>query len=65
VPTRVHFCQTRLTSDEARQLSAICTIRGMSRSEYIRKLIQKDIREALERRGMVEQTYPQQHDSRY
>jgi hypothetical protein len=37
----------------------------MSRSEYIRKLIQKDIREALERRGMVEQTYPQQHDSRY
>jgi hypothetical protein len=65
VVNRVHFCQTRLNSDEARQLSAMCTIRGMSRSAYIRRLIQQDIAEALRRRDIIEQSYPQQFDERY
>jgi hypothetical protein len=58
--------QTRLTSDEACQLQAICTIKGKTRSAYIRSLILRDIREALERREVYERTHPgQEYDPRY
>jgi hypothetical protein len=63
--TKCHYVQTRLTSDEAKDVAAICLIRGVTRSEYIRNLILKDIREALARRDTFEKAYPQQHDSRY
>jgi hypothetical protein len=51
--TRCQYVQTRLTSDEARHLQAITTIKGMTTSAYIRSLIQRDIRNPLKHQDIV------------